>query len=188
MPKVKLSVDLPSSEELLAGLDLHELHRPLARAERDLAEAERKLEAGRQRLAELEREVVALPGRIAAGQAPASALRNALVERDGQALQVRPLEEAVIEARGRVEFEQRHARRALEREVERRAKSLARAAAELTPILDALRELDFALGQIIDRRNVGVGGLSWPRCLPDETERENAMTGAVMASRLSGRP
>jgi hypothetical protein len=179
MPSFKIKIDLPSRDELLAGLTADELYPALALAKvKVVGGLERERDDLRRELARLEGELLALPQRIRDGVAAASALSNTLVMRDNGALRLQHLARLIDEALARVTVEERAARAAVEREVYRRAEKLQRAVDELVPALELFRALDLALGRTIDPAALG-GAIRWPCDNVDGMGRAHTVNTAV---------
>lgn len=141
----KISIELPT--KIAEGLTTRDLHPSLARSQQTASDVEQALERARRDLAERERVVASLPERITRGEVKASALTDALRDRDAAALLIPPAEVALAKARERVSAEEKNASRALEREIERRHHVLVKAAAEIAPILEELASMATALTQ-----------------------------------------
>ncbi len=165
--RMKLVIDLPSRDELVRGLTLHEVHPALGRTEAAVIEAERDLGAAREVLAGLERRVAALPAKVHSGAASPSDLKSALLDRETAALRIGPFEGDLAAARARVAVEQTRAQGALEAAVVRRCQVLGRIAAEVAPVLSELRALESVLAHAVGA--VGLG-IAWPMSLRDELQ------------------
>jgi hypothetical protein len=146
--KHKIEIKLPSTEDLTAGLTLQQVYPDLERAQESVAKAEQSLDRARRELAERERRIVDLPAKIHRGEVKASALTDALRERDAAALLVLPAEQALQKARETVTSEEKYAKVALEREFERRWKPIEQAAAEVTALLTEIGERATALSKV----------------------------------------
>lgn len=187
MTKYKLVLELPTESELTAGADLATVHPKLPRAEAAFVEAEQALASVRAETRRMEAELPILAEKIHRGEAPASALEPARRALDVQALKIRPYEQALANARGKVAAETQAARKALEAEVAKRARQLEKIAAELAPILEKLTDLDFALARILDPQAMTTGAeIVWPQCMRDYIATTNAdMTARANMVELS---
>jgi hypothetical protein len=170
--KKTLKIDLPDRKTLVAGLAPRDVHPALVQAEEATAKAEQALERRRQQLMVLERIVADLPARIHRGEVKANALTEALRERDAAALLVQPATDTLAKVRERVPTEEKNAKLAVVREIERRSEQLDQVAKDIIPVLEELRELAQALA-----RAQGPGWfatLDWtcpPACNPGEVKR-----------------
>lgn len=161
--KTKIPIDLPTREKLTAALTPREVHPALVRAEEAAAAAERKLESARRELVDRERSVAELPAKVSRGEIKATALTEALRERDAAALLIPHAESTLTKARERVVAEEKTAQLAVDHEYGKRADQLERAAADLAPALTELAELAAALAAT---RGPGVVlCIDWP-CSP----------------------
>ena len=167
--KIKLNTTLPTVEEITRGLTPHDVHPPLASAEKNVADRERDLEQRRKELAALERRVEQLPADIQAGRAPTGELIEAMRKRDAAAMLVAPAEKAVTAARDKLEAERRIAKGLVVQEFLRREAPLVAAAAELAPVLAEINRLAIALSKT--RGDGGVLALGWPDSLQTQMER-----------------
>ncbi len=158
---IKIKLDLPTREKITAGLTSRELHAPLARAEQHASDAEQQLERRRSEFADHERIVAELPDRISRGEIKASALTDALRDRDASALLVAPVELALAAARDRIIVEERIAKSAVEREFVRRVELLEAAAAEVSPALVEINALSQALASAYGAGGI-LGSVEWP--------------------------
>lgn len=180
--KTKITIDLPSREDLLRGLEPRQVYQALVRAESDAAKAEQALERARPELAELERTVAELPARVQRGELKASALTDALRERDARARSILSCEASLAKARERLDLEQKTAAAAVQREIERRAEVLGRVAAELAPVLAELHTLSDQLARAANP--LALGGfvdVDWPCAGRCDLERRIAMMSSAPA-------
>ncbi|MDQ3299968.1 MAG: hypothetical protein M3619_25595 [Myxococcota bacterium] len=185
--KTTLKIDLDRTR-LLDGLTPRALHPPLVKAESAAERAAQALEQSRRELADRERVVAGLPARIQRGETKASALSEALRERDAAALLVEPAEAALESARARVVVEEKSAARALEREVERRTDLLERAAADLRPVLDEIRQACTDLGRVLCPTSIGMV-IDWPCSVACAVSRHVGVltaNAAIIAARKAG--
>lgn len=140
--KKKIDINLPDTEQLLAGLAPEALHPKLAKARAALADAEKKLGNRRAAVAELEQRISGLPDRILRGEAAEAELVKAIAEREAGTRMVDALERQVAQAREVVAAEERAAMVILKKELDRRAEEVDRAEREFDEVMghiDTLR-------------------------------------------------
>ena len=168
-----LKVTIPSEQEIVSGLALHTLHPKLTAAEEKHAESMGRLDAARAELAQRERDVDGLPARIASGHAAPGDLDRAMLQRDAAALRLGPLELAEAEALDRVQLETGRAQDARKAAIEQRRALLAKAAEQIAPLLDTLREAEGALARALEPDMYHLN-LTWPEPLHVELDALNA--------------
>lgn len=160
--RTKISIDLPTREHLIAGLTPRDCHPPLARAESAVVDAERVLEQRRSALAHAKGAVVSVTARVQSGHMGATALTDALRERDAASILIAAAEQSVADARARVAAAQPAAHEALKREIFRRVEVLERTAREIEPVLVELHALSIAIGRAYDPATYGLSTITWP--------------------------
>jgi hypothetical protein len=167
-----------SVAEIVRGLDPDTLHPAFPRARAVATAAEQELDRRKRELADVDRVVAELPARIQRGEvAAADALPRALRDREAKAMMLGPQEAELAKARAAVEREQKNAARAVEVERDRRVRVLERAAAELAPALQELRELAYAISATI-----GPGAiltLEWPGSPAADQRSRSAFAGVL---------
>jgi hypothetical protein len=149
------------------------LHPALAAAELAATKAGRDVDRVRGDLAGLERKVSELPMFIQRGEARARDLADALRERDAAAMLVEPAQAALAKARDRVTAEEKAAKAALDREIGRRVELLEKAAAEISPYLEALGELAAALANTQGPGAI-LTSVTWPSSPAEDAQRRQA--------------
>lgn len=177
--KFKISITLPSKEELLEGMTPEALNPKLGKARDALAAADLALTNARDEHARLDRLIHALPERIRTGHAVASELDDALRQREAAALMLGPYELAQAEALDLVQRQEERGK-AMRDEVCRERKAiLQKAIDEVSPVLEQLRILDRALGDAWAGSGTWGVHLRWPMCLADEGARFNGRQAAA---------
>lgn len=146
MPKFKIAVTLPHTDDLIEGLSLDE-HPPFRAAREALAKAQTDLADGRADVARLGRLLEGAPERVRRGEVRADVIASLVAQRDAAALRIAELELDVERTRKAVPVAQRAAHAALAKAIDQRRDVLRRAAHEVGPLLEALLELDRALNE-----------------------------------------
>jgi uncharacterized protein YhaN len=148
--KTKIAIDVPTREQLLAGLDPRALYPALGKAERAVTDGEQLVERRRRELAAAERLAVELPARVNRGEAAPSALVDALRAREAAVLLLEQASNALPAARARVLTEELNANLAVVAEIDRRSGPITRATADLAP---AVAEIEMLEGELAVARN-----------------------------------
>lgn len=172
--KFKISITLPSKEELLDGLTPEELNPKLGKARDALASAENALISAREEHARLEQLIKDLPARVRTGHAAASELDDALRQRDSAALMLGPYELAHAEALDLVQRQEERGKALRDEAFRERKAILQRAIESVTPVLNELRELELVLGNAWAGSPTWGVHLRWPMSLADDKERADA--------------
>lgn len=177
--KFKISITLPSKDELLDGLTPEALNPKLGKARDALAAAELALTNARDEHARLEQLIKDLPARILTGHAVASEIDDALRKRDAAALMLGPYELAHAEALDLVQRQEERGKEMRDEVCRERKAILQKAIDEVTPVLEQLRTLEHALGNAWAGSATWGVYLRWPMCLADESKRHNARQAAA---------
>ncbi|HXF83147.1 MAG TPA: hypothetical protein VNN19_10385 [bacterium] len=165
--KTEIRLDLPSTGEIIRGLTPAEVHPAFAEAERRLKDAEQRLVDTEARRRASEVTVDRLRRDVATGRAAVAELEAAIGTVRALALTIPALEREIEEAKAGRDAEWRKAQDKIQERVRHRAQHLKDVAARIAPVLEELRRLDVALGQMVDRDAVTVG-VTWP--VPMQTE------------------
>lgn len=178
MTKHKLVIELPSPDDILAGLDKRELHPELPRAEQAAAQAEQDLVDERGKLEAARKRAEALVAEVADGRASMDELVRARAEVDVLPVVLKRREQAAAQAREQLAAVEKAARSAYRAEIKRRAAALVKAAGELAPVLAELQVLESCLAQAQPEPTAGLG-VSWPA--PIAILIKAKLTGAIGA-------
>lgn len=166
---IKLRLSVPSEAEVIAGLSVDNAPALLrARGHADAAHAD--LARAIHRIVEASATVDRLRLDVPAGRGTAADLEAALRAQQAAALLVSGHQVRVTEADADVAAALEAARAAVIREASRRRDELQRTADELTPVLEALRDAERALDNIVVPLGqvAGVAPVTWPQCRNDQ--------------------
>lgn len=186
--KFRTIVELPTAEDVVAGLTLRDVHPGLADAE--VAERHRAedLEGLRVDLARAVADVDGMASRVQAGTEPVAALDRAIRERDALALRLAPAETALKAASASREKGEAKARERLRAEGARRNRQLEEAAEQVAPLLEALTSLELALESHVTHeigRQANLPAVTWPMSLCDHNLGVANARAAVRAGQSS---
>lgn len=173
--KATIKIALPSVEEFTRGLSPQSVNPRLAAAEEAHTRAVDALEKARADLADWERRAETLPARVRAGGASMADVEHALLKRDAAALAIGDFELAEAEAFDLVKREQERSSALVAAEQEKRRAILQGVIDQVSPVLQTLRELEFALAQATTDKWGAMGlGLEWPQPLVQDIADGNA--------------
>ena len=165
MSTKSIKIDLPSTEQITAGLSLSESHPPLAEAERAVVTAEARLAEAQEEHAN---EEARLTDMRAAGVG-VDVLADALLRPEAARMIVEQYEEDLATARERVDQEKTGAQRAYGDDLGKRVARLQDLADQLSPALRELRDLWIALERHA-ARGFYTPAVAWPTS-PNERHR-----------------
>lgn len=155
--KKKIAIDVPSLEQLLAGLEPRALHAPFAKAERVVVDAEQLVERRRRELAVAERTAVELPARVNRGEAASSVLVDKLRDRDVAELLLKQANVMLADARAQLTAEDVNAKAAVVLEIDRRSGPIKRTSDDLAQAVDEVEMLERGLQLARERAQRAVG-------------------------------
>lgn len=142
---VKVQIDVPTLEAIVAGLTLNDVHPELAIAMRMEHEAAERLANARADIVASEQERERLANETARTGGSTALLEAALTRLEAKRLLVPRLEKALEDAKVAYQQAQSVAQQRLRDEALRRSQLLVQAGAALTPALEEIRALDAQL-------------------------------------------